>query len=706
MSVAARNALLFNRVTRLGQLDGLPAESLLRLRGIGPKTATEIVTALARLGRVPPKAHARSAELRDTALAPALATLPMTTLRFGLIVLSGLEVRGVTTLAKLMSLREHERFGLPRLANLLHDELSRPRSAGQADGVIGLRNAIYARPDAAGLLQVSDDLWNYPVEWLSPNEGSIRLLTRSGGSVIGDLDGLASDDLATITRMSPGAAESMIGAIRQLGSLPYDKLSRLAFVAEGRSHLPKVSPQVLNAVASATTLNEEIRGLVSDVSPRNAGALLSRWGLTEWPPPTLEQIGTGLKITRERVRQVVTAHELRLRESGLRLPIASAVIAVLESRGGALSTSQLLAATAEAGVQVDANSLRAMPSLSELKLLDPLQHSDDFDLWLSAKGATSWHSVGGLAETLAELLRQVGKDLRATSCVEEDNLKTPAAFGSQDALLVRLGRRAELLQVAGHLIPLPIRTSRLTRSAEKVLAVARSIPLWDLYNGLRRRLRNRTPPQDVVEVILARHPSFAIKDGVVRSSGRKVRRTVLSPAERVAVDLIRSHDGVMLWTEFIDEMKGAGFSVPTATIILKAPFMRSPTTGIYGLRGSKIDSSALEAKRRQRTAARSTSGTILSARWLSADRFEVRYRLTRFSLAGVLPQPPKFKAPAREWRGRLPDGRSVTIKIAHGFIWSLHKWLKQIRAVEGDVVVASFSPAELVIEFEHVPQGV
>jgi len=572
--------------------------------------------------------------------------------------------------------------------------------------VVGLRKAVYARADASGLLQVSDALWNYPAESLSPNEGSIRLLTRCGGNVIGDLDGLAPDDLATITRMSLGAAESIIGAVRQLGSLPYDRLSRLVYVVDGRSHLPKLSPQILNAVARATTLNDEIRGLIAGVDPRNAQALLARWGLTEWPPPTLEQIGARLGITRERVRQVVTGQELRLQGSGLKLPIASAIIGVLEAHGGALSTVQLLSAAAEAGIHADADSLRAMPPLSELQLLEPLQHADDVDLWLSPKGTSSWHAAGGLAETLAELLRQVGRDLRATSCVEEDNLSRSAPFGSQHAILARLGRRAELLQVSGHLIPLPIRASKLTRSAEKILAVARTIPFWDLYNGLRRRLGSRTPPQDVVEAILGRHPSFAMKDGVARSSGRKVGRTILAPAERSAVDLVRRSGGVMLWTEFIDGMKAAGFSVATATIILKAPFMRSLTTGIYALRGSKIDSSALETKRRQRRAARSTSGTVLSARWVSADRFEVRYRLTRFSLAGVLPQPPKFKPAAREWRGRLPDGRSVTIKIAHGFIWPLHQWLKQIRAVEGDVLVALLSPAELAIEFEHVPHGV
>jgi len=180
-----------------------------------------------------------------------------------------------------------------------------------------------------------------------------------------------------------------------------------------------------------------------------------------------------------------------------------------------------------------------------------------------------------------------------------------------------------------------------------------------------------------VEAILGRHPSFTMKDGVVRSSGRKIRKVILSPSERSAVGLIRRNGGVMLWTDFIDGMKAAGFSGAMATVILKAPFMRSPTTGIYALRGSELNASALETKRRERRAARSSSGTVLSSRWLSADRFEVRYRLTRFSLAGVLPQPPKFKPAAREWRGQLPDGRSVTIKIAHGFVWPLHRWVKQ-----------------------------
>ena len=93
---------------------------------------------------------------------------------------------------------------------------------------------------------------------------------------------------------------------------------------------------------------------------------------------------------------------------------------------------------------------------------------------------------------------------------------------------------------------------------------------------------------------------------------------------------------------------------------------------------------------------------MIDARW-AGGRLIVRYRLSRFSLAGVLATPRQLKPAPPLWRARFPDGRTADVKMANGLIWPLYAWFKRVGAKEGDLVVAAFAPTEGLMEMDHVP---
>ena len=51
-------------------------------------------------------------------------------------------------------------------------------------------------------------------------------------------------------------------------------------------------------------MNEQIREILSDLSPREQEVLVYRYGLNGDHPCTLEEVGKKLNVTRERIRQI------------------------------------------------------------------------------------------------------------------------------------------------------------------------------------------------------------------------------------------------------------------------------------------------------------------------------------------------------------------------------------------------------------------
>ena len=116
-----------------------------------------------------------------------------------------------------------------------------------------------------------------------------------------------------------------IERIRELFSLVEDPVSLETPVGDGESmvadmieDLKAESPDGAHADHARS---QELAGAIERLNPRMKHVVLRRFGLDGKPPQTLEEVGTDLGITRERVRQLETRalRDLRALAPGLQL---------------------------------------------------------------------------------------------------------------------------------------------------------------------------------------------------------------------------------------------------------------------------------------------------------------------------------------------------------------------------------------------------
>ena len=132
-----------------------------------------------------------------------------------------------------------------------------------------------------------------------------------------------------------------------------------------------VDATILCAVALAESAEEEIYGLVLGPPFRDSLLLLRRWGLLSWPRPTLDALASTEGLTRERVRQILTRHEVMLSDSGLRLPRAEAAFALWAEANASLHVDEVVRHARERNVDLTVPVLRTLPTLARMGLIRP-----------------------------------------------------------------------------------------------------------------------------------------------------------------------------------------------------------------------------------------------------------------------------------------------------------------------------------------------
>jgi sigma-70-like protein len=525
-------------------------------------------------------------------------------------------------------------------------------------------------------------------------------LSRSGISVLGDLEGRALDQLAQLDNIGTGRVQQVAEALHQLLVMHDSDLAKLSQAHFDGRPLPSVPPAMLARLLGARSLATEVEALLYGLSQRNAVMVGDMWSFKRGTRATLEEVGRKHGITRERVRQILAKQERFLASSGLRLPIGSAVTDVLDRAGGALPTPELISRCRERGVEVDRLSLSVLPSLARLGLVDAVLWSDDYKLWLTAKGEKEWLGDGAASRLMKARRAEARKELGRIGAVETQRVSALSPFGLQHGIWLLLRRQERVIQVGNHTIPVPSRDSTLIGTVRKLLAVAPTLLMSDIFSALERAHRVSPPPLDVVRAILENHPPFVVNGDDVRSRDPLDRRLVLSDGELAAVAVFEREGGVLLWSEAVDGLVAAGLSKASAAIYLGGPLFVRRFVAIYTLRGRSVDANLLRRKKKAWLDSRAEN--VVDARRESVDRLVARIKLTRFTLQGVLPTPLELRSGRREWRARFPDGRQSVVKVTRNFIWPLSRWLQRCEAVAGDLVVATFFLAEGLIEFDHV----
>lgn len=547
-------------------------------------------------------------------------------------------------------------------------------------------------------LKLPAELHGWPLSILGLSVRLANSLKRLGVVVLGDLQDRTGAQLINTAGLGVTGIQQIHVSIEHLTAIPnvQDLVQR---DGNGQSLVPRLSARVLTAVAAARTLGEEFEALLTELPERNASLVRERWASFD-AGSTLDSIGHRHGLTRERVRQIVERHKKLVLTSNLRLPIAGRIVDLVEHAGGALTTPHLVRLLESEGLKTTRQELGILQTLSEMGVTGGrLIYSARHRLWLSDSGVARWINTHQLDEMNRSLKSRVRKRLARSGAVGRSDIRGLSPFGLSHALSVALRGKPRALRVGAYLLPVPSLNTPVTRNVMKMLAVTPLLNVTDVHAGLSQSARLDVPPIEVLLAELANHRDFVVSGEMVSAAKPPVREEVLSPSEQVIVSAMESSGGLLLWNEFTDAIQRAGFSFPMATVLLRQPFVVRRAIGIYGFRGRAVDPSLMRRKVRERQLARQNE--VMRVRKLGADVLEVQFTLTPFSIQGVLATPSEIRrAGIVHWRGVFA-GRERPLVAKNGFIYNLSRWLRDVGASVGDVVIATFYLGEARVEFNE-----
>lgn len=687
LSVGTQNALLKAGFTTLGDLDGLSANDLLVFSSIGPKRANEISLAAKAIA----EDSERTNRYRYRMIIPLhLEKHSINRLDIDPIMRRCLIEVGCTTVGDLNGLTRNE---------LVHID-------GHEGKRLSVLKSAISQLEAGSLstnFSIPPHLEDASTDSLNLRPSIRRALRDLGCDTLKDLKGISREDLLSLSGVGVKSVDNMESELSYLSQVPPPSLVRLCTHTDsGCLILPRVPHVLLDAMLRARCLRDEIGALVAGLSERNAQLFLRRISFDKGPRPTLETLGYEFGISRERVRQLNAARSRMLRKSGLRLPIASSVVALLEKAGGMLTMDQLVEVIRQAHIRANRVDLVALQYLHEMNLIPMVEWHEEYGIWVTEHGKTHWIDSGRFADQVNVARRLAQREFRRVGAISKTDHINDSGIDEQKFTHLSLALQDyKLIDWADWLVVDPTVDCAVHRVARKILLVTSPLSMSELYLGLNRaRNLHPLPPPAVVQRVLLAHPNFC-RIGASMGLTTSVQETgVLSAAEVEAIDVLRKADGVVETYEFVDEMVKRGFSEPRAQQILHGPFTKSPSVGIYVLRGYFPPGQLVEKKTQKRHDRRGKS--IVSVTQPGRRKVEVTYRLARHNLDGVLTAPPQIPSSPENWDGRDDVGRCLEITVRNNFLWGIRTWLAGHQAREGDLVIATFHTELGRVEFDFI----
>ena len=437
-------------------------------------------------------------------------------------------------------------------------------------------------------------------------------------------------------------------------------------------------------------------------------ALLDRFGWGGKPPITLEEAGTRLGVTRERVRQLQEKISARLRAIPFRpfLPGLDRAMHAL-SEAGPISVdaaARLLkcsgiskeefhpASLIAAAVGCGRTPLIQLQTIGKRQLVTKTAITNADDIIRVAYRQTHASGASNVAEVAAELhslgmkvkMEEVAGVLREFSDVE---------FLEEDWFCHR---------------PNNPERDRLRNVTRKILSVASPVELGVVRDGIRREYQCRkhrgirswsllVPPKSIMRAYYLAHPEFLIDENdLVKPIEPLDYRVELAMNDATLVDVLRSSPACVLdRSTFASECERRSMNMNTFSLYLTySPIITHLGTDIWSLRGVQVDPTAVEAVR-VANALRPREKRMLDHGWTSDGQLWVATRIPGSHLPNLvftIPGAIKPYLAGRQFEAKDEDGViHGAIRInSEGMSYGFTPFLRQRGADEGDILVTEF----------------
>jgi len=464
--------------------------------------------------------------------------------------------------------------------------------------------------------------------------------------------------------------------------------------------------QLVKILTAPITVSQELEELFKSVPPREIEILIRRYGFER---QTLEEIGSYVEVTRERVRQLEKQAIGRVKSTASTLMLLRLRSAVAFADDPGLSFddwSQTLLKTGLTGTWTQEKLAGLDPIEQMIVVCDLLKDTDEaLDVPESLKHMIMLHD-DGMSASPARMLALLGKFTRKMERLVKRHLRYSGAVSlewlvSQDSIDTNKCELRQILEsksFAGidenwfwsdEYMPGSLeKDSVLHRSLLKMFQFCGPLALHDVYFGIERT-RSKTdfpiPPMDVLEQILEIY-GYSNEDTLWFWPGDTYED--LNSGESAIWETIYNLGGVAHHSELMRSIVGSDLSGASLHGTLRrSPLFESIEKGLYRLRGSQSGSDAIARARSaaekipvQLTVNRDTFGNIIVEANLGI--LVIAYGTL---LSDSLPNL------SGNWSCSWGDGSLTDVRVTHNEIRGIGKVLKYLECEVGDRIALTFN---------------
>lgn len=445
------------------------------------------------------------------------------------------------------------------------------------------------------------------------------------------------------------------------------------------------------------SVSDELESIATAVlkSTRGWQALQLRLGLSGEPAMTLQEAGDQLGVTSERVRQI----ERRLsNELDRRRAWAPAFRNAIRTLRDGLPLTEKQAQELLRGEHLlrddEALPFRALSRLS--KLLHRRLPFEVADGRLLAAGA------GRAASALGSTARKLITHWGTTTVDELRSALLEAGKGEIEnhtarAILESIDDFQWLDRDTGWFWIKGIPRNRLLNQIEKIMAVAGSIEIGELRDGVGRyhRMKGFRPPRDVLAKLCEVSGLYQRRNSTI-IGGRNLPdwREVLGKNESTIVAVLFDHGPVMRREDLERHaVDGEGLNRNSFYVYLTySPVLERYAPGVFGLRGAPIGAAEVKAMIPPRVRRQ----VLQDHGWIQDHKVWIGYKISPAGAStGVLGVPASLDQLLRgSYSLSSEDGRSVGTLVVDDNMWGLSPFYRRWGVEAGDYLVVTFDIAD------------